>query len=308
MDHYCTHKNILSFPIFKTENMVRVLVLGASGYIGKATLTSLVERHPEVKAFAGVRDPSKFEPIKGVTPVKADMGNEAELAKVLKDYQRVFIVTPGTFDRRELATSALKAAKKAGVQFVLLLSVSLAGTDTVFGKQFGPLEEDAKKLALNLTIVRFPIFVDNFWGSAQTIKEQGTFYDPRDPTKPHTPVVVSDAGKASAAILANPTKFIGNTYHVVSPPFSLNNFAAALSKALGKEVKPTTVPYSAAKEAMMGFGIPDWQADGINDIYKSVDEGSPRGNDPNTGDFELITGEKALTMEQWVEQNAAGFK
>ncbi len=124
--------------------MVRVLVLGASGYIGKATLASLATRHPEVETYAGVRDPSKFEPIAGVTPVKADMGNEEELTTILKDYQRVFIVTPSAFERRELATSALNAAKEAGVEFTLLLSVSTAGTDSIFGKQFGPLEEHAK--------------------------------------------------------------------------------------------------------------------------------------------------------------------
>lgn len=288
--------------------MVRVLVLGASGSIGKATLGSLTSRHPEVETFAGVRDPSKFVPIEGVTPVKADMGNEAELATVLKDYQRVYIVTPSALERQALATSALNAAKKAGVQFVLLLSVSSAGQDTIFGKQFGPLEKHAKSLGLPFTIVRLPVFVDNFWGSASTIKDQGTFYDPRDPTKLHTPVVVADAGKASAAILANPSKFTGQTYHLVSPPFSLNDFATVLTKTLGKTVKPTTVPYSAAKEAMMGFGIPDWQADGINEIYKSIDEGRPETNDPDIGAIEFITGEKAMTIEQWVQENAAGFK
>ncbi len=288
--------------------MVQVLVLGASGSIGKATLTALVARHPEVKAFAGVRDPSKFEPIEGVTAVKADMGNEAELANVLKDYQRIFIVTPSTFNRRELATSGLKAAKKAGVEFVVLLSVSTAGSESIFGKQFGPLEEDAKKLGLKLTIVRLPVFVDNFWGSAQTVKEQGTFYDPRDPTKLHTPVVASDVGKATATMLADPTKFIGNTYNLVSPPFSLNDLAAALTKTLGKQVTPTTVPYSAAKEAMLGYGMPEWQVDGINELYKYIDDGSPLTNDPNIGAIEFITGEKATTIEQWVEQNAGGFK
>mmetsp|Transcript_9890 Transcript_9890/g.20450 ORF Transcript_9890/g.20450 Transcript_9890/m.20450 type:complete len:100 (+) Transcript_9890:189-488(+) len=54
----------------------KVLVLGASGYVGKATLSSLVSRHGTSKLdiFAGVRDPAKLEAMDVVTTVKADMG------------------------------------------------------------------------------------------------------------------------------------------------------------------------------------------------------------------------------------------
>jgi hypothetical protein len=39
-----------------------------------------------------------------------------------------------------------------------------------------------------------------------------------------------------------------------------------------------------------------------------VDEGSPVTNESNIGDIELITREKPMTIESWVEQNAAGFQ
>ena len=59
----------------------------------------------------------------------------------------------------------------------------------------------------------------------------------------------------------------------------------------------------------MGMGFPKWQTDSILELFKYIDKESPIMNeDEQTGDIELITGEKALTIENWVEQNAAGFQ
>jgi hypothetical protein len=58
----------------------------------------------------------------------------------------------------------------------------------------------------------------------------------------------------------------------------------------------------------MGMGFPEWQVDGIMELYKYIDEGSEVTNESDNGDIEKITGEKPLTIEAWVEQNAAGFQ
>jgi uncharacterized protein YbjT (DUF2867 family) len=90
--------------------------------------------------------------------------------------------------------------------------------------------------------------------------------------------------------MADPSEHAGKTYKLVSPAFSLNNMAAAaFSKTLGKEVKATTVPYDAAKEAFMGMGFPEWQTDGILELYKCIDEGSAVTNESEIGHIELIT-------------------
>jgi len=287
----------------------KVIVVGASGFIGKATLTSLVARHSSsVKVFAGVRDPSKFEAMEGVTPIKADLNNKAELTTLLKDFDRVFIVTPGHEDRTKLAINGLEAANDAAVSFVAVVSVLTSGTDSIFGRQFKPVESKAKTLSVPYSIVRLPLFVDNNWLNKDSIVGQSTFYDPRDPTKKHTAVVVSDVGKAAADILAYPDKHAGKTYKLVSPPFSMNDLAEAFSTALDKKVSVTTVPYDAAREAFLGFDFQEWQVDGILELFKYIDEDSPITNEANTGDIATITGEKATTVQEWTEQNAAGFK
>ena len=288
----------------------KVIVLGASGYVGKATLAALTSRYTtdKVQTFAGVRNPDKFD-MPDVTAVKADMGDKQALSKTLADFGSVFVVVPGHEDRTNLAINAIEAAKEAGVKFVLMLSVLTSGTESIFGKQFQGIESAIQESGLDHAIVRLPLFIDNNYAHVGSIKgEPSTFHDPRDPTKLHTPVAVGDVGKAAADILVAPTKHHGKVYKLVSPAFSLNDMAKAFTKVLGNPVQPTSVPYSAAKEAFMGMGFPEWQVDGIMELYHYIDDESKITNEESVGDIELITGEKATTIEAWVEQNAAGFQ
>jgi len=294
------------------SSLPKIIVVGASGYIGKATLSALVSRHgKDVQVYAGVRDPVKFGDMEGVTAVKADMSDKDALSKALKDgvYDRAFLVIPGHADRTKLGLNGLEAAKEAGIKHVLLLSVLTAETDTIFGHQFKPLEDAVKNLGIGYTIVRLPLFMDNNYAHVGSIKEQNTFYSPQDPEQKHTPVAVADVGKASADILATPNKHEGKTYKLVSPSFTLNDLSVEFTKALKKEITVTTVPYDAAKEAFMGLGFPEWQTDGILELYKLIDSKSDITNEvEDAGDIEKITGEKPTTVQAWCEMNAAGFQ
>jgi len=287
----------------------KVIIIGASGFIGQATLTSLVERHSsEVDIYAGARDPSKAKVIDGVTTVKADLGNKDELTETLKEFDRVFIVTPGHEDRTKLATNGLEAAKAAGVKFIAVVSVLTSGTDSIFGKQFAPIEDTTKQIGIPYSILRLPLFIDNNWLSKDSIVGQSTFYDPRDPTKKHTAAVVSDIGKAAADILASPEKHANTMYKLVSPAYCLNDLADAFTSNLDKTVTVTTVPYDAAKESFLGFGFPEWQVDGMLELFHYIDEDSAVTNEKNINDLETITGEKATTVQEWAKQVAPGFK
>ena len=238
------------------------------------------------------------------------MGDKDALSITLREgaYDSVFLVVPGHEDRTSLTINALEAAKDAATKFVLVLSVLTSGTDTIFGRQFKTIEETTKSIGVNHAIIRLPLFMDNNYANVGSIKDQATFYDPRDPSKLHTPVAVGDVGKAAADILANPNKHSGKTYKLVSPPYSLNDMAAAFTTSLGKEIKPTTVSYEACKEAFMGMGFPEWQTDGIIELFKLINEDSDITNERDISDIEAITGEKATTIEDWVEQNLPAFK
>ena len=291
-----------------------VFVIGASGNVGSATVQSLSAKYADkVEIRAGVRNPEKAEKLKrlpGVTVVQAEMGAKQQLIGIFRGVDALYIVTPGTENRAELAISTAEAAKEAGVNFILVVSVPTAElTDTVFGKQLSEVEDKISKLGVPYTILRLPFFVENYFGFKDPIVNQSSIYTPVDPTKPFISVVVADAGKAGAAILVSYKSHTNKTYTIVSDRHTYNDVAAEFSKALGKEIKYIRVPYEAAKQSFWGMGFQEWQTDGLLDLYKLVDSGSPLlTSQADLTQFERITGEKPTNLKTWISQVAGAFK
>ena len=164
------------------------------------------------------------------------------------------------------------------------------------------------QLGVPYTILRLPFFVENYFGLKDSIKGQGAIYCPVDGTKPFTTVVVADAGKASAAILADTLKHVNKTYIIISDCHTYNGIAATFSEVLGKTVSYNRVPYDAAKQAFLGAGVPNWQIEGLWELYKMIDSGAPETNEANTSHFHQITGEQPTSLKTWVSQVKSAFQ
>ena len=291
-----------------------VFVIGASGNVGAATVAALSSKYADkVEIRAGVRNPESADKLKGlsgVTLVAAEMGGDRDkLVSTLKGVDALFIVTPGTKARAELSIATAEAARDAGVKFLLVVSVLTADlTDTIFGAQFTKLESTISGLGVTYAFLRLPLFTDNYWGFKDTIKSQSAFYNAIDPSKPFTPVLVADAGNAAAAILTNPTGHANRTYNLVSDRHTLSEVAAIFSEALGRQVQYVQVPFEAAKQALLQMGFPEWQADGVLEVDKLINGGSPVTNQGDLGQYTAITGEKPTDIRTWIGAVKGAFQ
>ena len=289
-----------------------VFVIGASGNIGQATIQALSSKYADILEIrAGVRNPDKADKLKlpGVTIVQAQMGDKDTLINTFKGVDALYIVTPGTENRAALTIHTAEAAKEAGVKFILVVSLPTASlTDTIFGQQFNKIETKVSQLGVPYSFLRMPTFVENNWGSKDSIKNESTIYSPVDPTKPFTPIVVDDAGKAGAAILANYTKHFNTTYTINSDRHTHDDLAKAFSEALGREIKYVRIPYEAAKQAFLKLDFPEWQVDAILELLKLVDNDSTDTNYPDLGVYKTLTGEEPTSIKSWVSKYAGAFK
>jgi len=95
------------------------------------------------------------------------------------------------------------------------------------------------------------------------------------------------------------------TYKVTAPSHTFGEVADAFSNELGKEISYVQVPYESAKQAFMGMGFPEWQADGIMELYHGIDEGAAYLND--AGDYEAVMGAKQADVATWVAGVAPYF-
>ena len=113
-----------------------------------------------------------------------------------------------------------------------------------------------------------------------------------------------DVAEAVATVLTS-DGHEGKSYLLTGPEsISIQDVANTLSKVLGKEVKYVDVPPEAAKEAMLGMGIPEWVADGIIETAGALSEGL---GDYTADDFEELTGHQANSYETFARDFAQVF-
>merc|ERR1711916_344970 len=265
----------------KSKSKPKIVILGGTGNVGQATIGALVERY-SADVVVTTRDAGseKAEALgeMGVEVVEVDMGSSKQVAKVLKGADAAYIVTPGTENRADVVKEALKA----GVVHVLVVSVTTAGKKTIFGKQFKKIEAKVISSGIPYTIVRLPLFLENELGNAGTIKAAGSVYGM--PKAKFTPVSVSDVGEASAAILTKPEDHASAIYTLAGARVTQRDLVKAYSKALKKaDVVEDNVEYvevhaEGVKGAFLGFGYPEWQVDGIIELFDLVNEGSSTMN------------------------------
>jgi putative NADH-flavin reductase len=108
---------------------MRILILGATGGIGRALLDQALERGHQVTAF--VRAPQKLgTPREGLTVREGDPRDAAALAAVLPGHDAVLsaLGPPGagpTTIHREAARSTVDAMQAAGVRRLLVVSAAV---------------------------------------------------------------------------------------------------------------------------------------------------------------------------------------
>ena len=283
-----------------------LFVTGASGNIGFATVAALSSKYAEkVEIRAGVRNPDhekaeKIRNLPGVQVVRATMG-DASLSETLQGVHVLFIVTPPVENDVEVVMATAEEAKKAGVKHIVAIGRDRHGE--------GPqVDGEIPKLGVPYTVVILPFFMENYWAFKDSIVSQGKIFNPVDPEKSYSTVVVEDAGKAVAEILVNPMKYANETLNIASDRHSYYDVAKAFQDVLKKDVEYVRVPYEATKQAMLGQGIEEWLVDLMFWALKLIDSGSPALEKVDPGLYKQITGEDPTNLKTWVTKNAGGFQ
>ncbi|KAL4438582.1 hypothetical protein ABPG74_015480 [Tetrahymena malaccensis] len=293
--------------IVKQEKQ-QILVLGASGQIGQATVKSLLTKKANVTA--GTRNPEKIKNLQdlGASILKVDMAqDQLELTQKLKDYNILFIVTPGHVNRSYLSINTIQAAQKAKVEYILIVSVpSVNHPETIFGGQFIQIEKELKSCGINYCILRLPLFTDNFLSHTQSIISQNSFYGPQNNRTKYATVTVEDASNAASQILIDYKNHIKKEYKIVSDLQSVEEQCKSFSLVLGRTINYIQTKYEDTKKQLSQF-LPDWQVDGILELYKLADQ-QDLSQTSLTNHYNWITQNNPTTNEQWIKNNIQKFQ
>lgn len=278
-----------------------ILVTGASGKVGGQAMRRLVEKGLKVRAF--VRDPAKIEALGlGVEAVQGDLDRPETIPPAMAGVEKVLVVAGG-WDIPAEDANMIAAAEQAGVGHLVLLSSLGVEAGVASGPFHAPGEETLRSTSLDWTIIRPGFYMANALMWRDTVIGQSVVYEPTG-TGRHALVHPADVGDVAAEVLAT-DGHAGRTYELTGPEaISSADCAAALSEALGREIRHVDVPEEAFRGGLAQAGVPAPVADNLAAYYVMVKAGQFEMVTPTVND---LLGHPARTFREWAAENAGAF-
>jgi uncharacterized protein YbjT (DUF2867 family) len=281
---------------------MKILVTGSTGNVGSRIVRELVSRGQSVRAFVRTADRSNFDP--QVEIAEGDFTDKESLRAALQGVSRMYLLAAGQ-DLEQYEANAIEAAKGAGLE--LLVKHSVAGaqykaTDLPRWHRAG--EERIEASGLPHVFLRPASFDSNALYWADTIKSHDTVYGALGDASLPT-IDPEDIAAAAVVVLTTPGH-VGKIYELSGPEsLSTEQQVAILGSVLGRPLKYVNVPDDAARDSMLGMGMPPRYVAamvGLIQTLRSIGRIEP------TGDVKALVGREPRSFRQWAEANAAAFR
>ena len=279
-----------------------ILVTGATGTIGSSLVDELVRLGARVRA--GARGATKNAALArgGVQPVELTLGDDASVDAAVAGASALFVLTPLDPRQVELGQHLVDRAKAAGVKRVVKLSA--IGADIEPGIQLGrwhrAVEKHIEASGLGWTFLRPNNFMENFfnyygpdrdgviylpWGQAAC-----SFIDGRDVARVAALALTTDGHEGKAYTLTGPAAF------------TIAEAAATIGEVTGRTVRYVDVPEQAARDAMLGLGMPAFAVDAMMELHAIDKAGHAAAVTP---EVERLTGTAPRSFRAFAEAHRA---
>jgi transposase InsO family protein len=118
-------------------------------------------------------------------------------------------------------------------------------------------------------------------------------------------VAAEDVARVIAGLLANPQPHIGKIYHLTGPQSeNMHFFAQEYSKALGRTITFQDIPVEPWRDELLKRG---WPVHVVNHLAAMGDLHRAGRFDRMSDDVLTLTGQRPLSVQEFVKQNAAAF-
>ncbi len=254
------------------------LITGITGKVGGAAARRLLNKGKQVRAL--VRDPAKAAAwsANGVELVEGEWADPIAMTRALEGVEGAYLMMPPiqtpSRDFREakavIASYKQALAKSAPPRLVVLSSMGSeksSGLGLITSTHL--IEQALGTEPFPVAFVRAGSFIENYLFGLQAA-QGGTlpiFYAPTDRKLPM--IATEDIGAEIAKLLT--TEWTGKRIIELGSLVSADDLAAALGKALGRDVKAQAIPRQAWAGALQQMGMPaggTWafeeMVDGVN--------------------------------------------
>ncbi|GAB2819283.1 SDR family oxidoreductase [Actinocorallia aurea] len=251
-------------------------VTGATGHLGRLVVRALLGRGvPPADVVAIARTPENAADLRelGVVVRQGDYDRPETLTDALAGVDRLLLVSGNELGTRVQGhRNVIAAAKAAGVSRIAYTSVLRAASSAlVLAPDHLATEDAIRNSGLPYVLLRNGFYTEVYLAKVPAALATGEIVGATG-NRPASTAARADFADAAAAALTGTAENV--IYELGGAPFTLGEFARALSEASGKEVVYRDVTVGELVEVLKGAGL-DAETAGF---VASLDEGQFRGD------------------------------
>lgn len=286
---------------------LNVLITGATGKVGRATLSALRNKDACVVAF--VRDPARAARAieQDVELRVGDLSDEASFATALGGIDAVLLASGNDPGMRDQQLSAARAIAGSEVRRVVKISGSPVSIVHAARARTGA-DHLAVEVALRATgrevvAIRPNVFMQNFLDQAAAVVHDAL---PGPDGAPRVSFIdAQDIGRVSAAALAEPG-LPGEILEVTGPEaLTWFDVAARMSEVLGRPITHYPATPDVIRQGLLAMGRPEWQVEHALEL-------SALFTDPRAAEITdtvlRVTGRAPSTLTAFLERHIDDFR
>ena len=281
-----------------------ILVIGGHSKIGSALVDDLVAWGELVRAMVRSGERADSFPA-GVETVLGDLADRASLDAAMEGADKLFLLCGPTQDEVEFNQNAIDAAAAAGLGLVVRSSILGADPNSpaTFVRDHGISDAALRDSGLPHAIVRPNMFMENVPENyVASIDENGNFYANAGQAR-LSMVDTRDVAAVAVALLTESGHQEG-IYDVTGPEaMSYQDVAGKLSSRLGRQINFVDVPDDAVRQTLLGFGIDEWMAGGLVDLFQEYKRAGTDGYAAAVTDtVQRVTGRAPRSLDMMLEE------
>jgi uncharacterized protein YbjT (DUF2867 family) len=294
-----------------------ILVTGAAGdvgAIGRHLTALLLAKGHKVRALVR-REDERAETLRqlGAEVVQGDLTSLTDMHRVIAGVKSVYFSMSVTANYLEASVNVAAVARHHGVEaFVNMSQMSVSSmsvtesSDSAQHRLHWLAEQTLEWSGLPVVNVRPTAFMEGFFErlSAAGVQASDELILPFGTGKT-SPISAVDVAKAVAVILDDPAPHIGQVYELSGPESAdVEHYAHAFSEALGRTIRYRDVLVQAWADKLRELGVPEHL---LGHLVVLAEWHRLGRFDRMTDDHFKLTGEKPMTMVEFVKLNAAKF-
>jgi len=291
-----------------------ILILGATGNIGKAVIKALEKRNDGFKAVLASRKPEQVEQWKqqGKNAVFIDLDDARTFPAALQGISRIFLLTGYTVDMIHQSKTLVDAAKEAGIEFIVHLGIFGDGKTTEPHFTWHEIiERYIESSGIAWSHLHPNVFFETGVQSAPVI--DGTLNVFIGDKKVGC-IAIEDIAAVAALVLAQgPKVHAGKNYYLSAESLGGAELTQILSRITGRELKFQANSPQALVEALQAgqINLPaymeDTYAKSTLKFLEQIYDGTMDYVGTTTNTFQELTGREPIKMEDWASTHLSHF-